>query len=63
LEFCTSYSFICKNLQPFCICAVKLLCNIFGDYVNVGDDMNFWNIMMYESVMMMTLSVDMCVIY
>jgi len=31
--------------------------------VNVGDDMNFWNIMMYESVMMMTLSVDMCVIY
>jgi len=28
-----------------------------------GDDMNFWNIMMYEIVMMMTFSMDMCVVY
>jgi len=28
-----------------------------------GDNMNFWNIMMCEIVMMMTLSMDMCVEY
>jgi len=28
-----------------------------------GDGMKFLNIMMYETVMMMTLSMDMCVAY
>jgi len=27
------------------------------------DDMNFWNTMMYETVMMMTLPMDMCVLH
>ena len=28
-----------------------------------ADDMNFWNIMTYETMMMMTLSMNMYVVY
>jgi len=63
LEFCTSCSFIFNPPNQFAYMLLSYCVIYLMIMWMCEDDMNFWNIMMYEVVIMMTLLMDMCVVY